>query len=338
MSPPCTGIIAPFFVPGWRPVRGVASPPGSFRLNPVLLSAQRLSFAALVALIRAMPNPRALRYLCLLMAASMRPFGASWRRLVQRNLRLVYGDTLPAPQQRAIARGVFEHSARGFAELFWLPQEHGMTVADWCDAEGLEHIDAALAAGKGVLLATAHIGGWTLLPRYLQERGQNTGSLLRLPSNPVASAGEAQACERMGLTFYNTPLSREHAHACLRLLRNNGVLFIVADRRSADVKVDFLGQPAWCATGTASLHLRTGAAIVPAYARREGDRHRLVFEPALQVAASGDRKADERAITAELHRIFGTWVRRHPEQWMWNHNRWRPRRSEMREHGNEHRQ
>ena len=76
---------------------------------------------------------------------------------------------------------------------------------------------------------------------------------------------------------------------------------------------------------------------MPAYARREGDRHRLVFEPALQVAASGDRKADERAITTELHRIFGTWVRRHPEQWMWNHNRWRPRRSEMRENGNEHR-
>lgn len=306
-------------------------------MNPFLLTAQRLSFAALVAVIRAMPSPRALRRCCLLMAALMRPFGTSWRRLVRRNLRLVYGDTLSVGQRRAIVRGVFEHSARGFAELFWLPQDHGMTVADWCDVEGVEHIDAALATGKGVLLATAHIGGWTLLPRYLQERGQPTGSLLRLPSNPVANAAEAQACARMGLTFYNTPLSREHAHACLRLLRDNGVLFIVADRRSADVKVDFLGQPAWCATGTASLHLRTGAAIVPAYARREGDRHRLVFEPALQIAASGDRKADERTITAELHRIFGTWVRRHPEQWMWNHNRWRPRRSEMRENGNEHR-
>ena len=68
--------------------------PANNRLNPFLLTAQRLSFAALVAVIRAMPNPQALRRCCLLMAALMRPFGASWRRLVRRNLRLVYGDTL----------------------------------------------------------------------------------------------------------------------------------------------------------------------------------------------------------------------------------------------------
>jgi KDO2-lipid IV(A) lauroyltransferase len=307
-------------------------------VNPALLAVQRLLFSSLVAVIAAMPTPAALRRWCLLMAAVMRPFGGAWRRLVRRNLRLVYGDTLSVEQRRAIVRGVFEHSAHGFGELFWLPQEHGMAVADWCDVEGIEHLDAALRAGKGVLLATAHLGGWTLLPRYLHERGYSTGSLLRLPSNPVAHAAEADAVTRMGLTFFNTPLSREHANACLRLLRGNGVLFIVADRRSADVKVDFLGQPAWCATGTASLHLRTGAAIVPAYAVRVGDRHRLVYEPALRCTPSGDRRADEAAITAELHRIFGTWIRQFPEQWMWNHNRWRPRRSEMKEARHEHRQ
>ncbi len=305
-------------------------PVRSVRVNPFLLAAQRLLFSSLVTIIRAMPNPRALRGWCLLMAAGMRPFGGGWRRLVRRNLRLVYGDTLSVGQRRVIVRGVFEHSARGFGELFWRPEEHRLTVAEWCRVDGLEHLDAALAAGKGVLLATAHIGGWTLLPRYLNERGCVTGSLLRLPSNPVAHAAQAAAVSRMGLTFYNTPLSRDNAHACLKLLRSNGILFIVADRRSNDVKVDFLGQPAWCATGTASLHLRTGAAIVPAYAVRAGTGHRLVFEPALEPLASGDRKADELAITAQLHRIFGGWIRQHPEQWMWNHNRWRPRRHEMR--------
>jgi KDO2-lipid IV(A) lauroyltransferase len=306
-------------------------------VNPLLLAVQRLLFSSLTGLIAIQPNPAALRRWCLFMAAVMRPFGGAWRRLVRRNLRLVYGDTLSVEQRRAIVRGVFEHSARGFGELFWLPQEHGMTVADWCEVRGIEHLDAALAKGKGVLLATAHLGSWTLLPRYLRERGEATGSLLRLPSNPVAHAAEADAVTRMGLTYFNTPLSREHAHACLKLLRGNGILFIVADRRSADVKVDFLGQPAWCATGTASLHLRTGAAIVPAYSVRAGSGHRLVFEPALDAASTGDRKADERAITAELHDIFGRWVRQYPEQWMWNHNRWRPRRSEMREERNEHR-
>ena len=225
-------------------------------MNQFLLAAQRRLFSSLVWLIAIQPTPAALRRWCLFMAAVTRPFGGGWRRLVRRNLRLVYGDALSVEQRRAIVRGVFEHSARGFGELFWRPQEHGMTVADWCEVQGIEHLDAALAAGKGVLLATAHLGSWTLLPRYLNERGDDTGSLLRLPSNPVAHAAEADAVTRMGLTFFNTPLSREHAHACLKLLRGNGILFIVADRRSADVKVDFLGQPAWCATGTASLHLR----------------------------------------------------------------------------------
>jgi KDO2-lipid IV(A) lauroyltransferase len=302
-------------------------------LNPFLLAVQRLLFSSLVWLIAIQPTPAALRRWCLVMAAMMRPFGGGWRRLVRRNLRHVYGGTLSVAQRRAIVRGVFEHSARGFGELFWLPQEHGMTVADWCEVQGIEHLDAALTAGKGVLLATAHLGSWTLPPRYLGERGHHIVSLLRLPGHPVAAAAEAAAITRMGHIFYNTPLTREHAHACLKLLRSNGILFIVADRRSADVKVDFLGQPAWCATGTASLHLRTGAAIVPAYSVRVGNGHRLVFEPALDVIASGDRKADERTITAELHRIFGVWVRQYPEQWMWNHNRWRPRRSEMKKEG-----
>lgn len=331
------GIIAPFLPPRPGPVGPPVASPGHRRVNPFVLAAQRLFFSALVGVIRAMPNPSALRRWCLLMAAAMRPFGGGWRRLVRRNLRLVYGDTLSVAQRRTIVRGVFEHSARGFGELFWEPQRHGLSIADWCQVEGLQHLDAALAAGKGVLLATAHLGGWTLLPRYLNERGHATGSLLRLPSNPVAHAAEADAVTRMGLTFYNTPLSREHAHACLKLLRGNGILFIVADRRSADVKVDFLGHPAWCATGTASLHLRTGAAIVPACALRVGDGFRLVFEPALTPVPSGNRKADEVTITAELHRIFGGWVRQHPEQWMWNHNRWRPRRSEMKEGRHEHR-
>jgi Kdo2-lipid IVA lauroyltransferase/acyltransferase len=288
------------------------------------------AFAVLVRLIRALPGPRALRDAGRILGALTRLANRDWHRRIRTNLDLVYRESLPAARRRAIERAVFEHSGRGFCELFWDCREHGLRIEDWCTVEGREHLDAALAPGQGALLATAHLGSWTMVPRYLTYTGYPTASLLRFPDNHAADVAMRSLLRRVGLTGYGTPLARADVHACLRLLRDGGCLFIAADRRAHDVKIPFLGHDAWCATGTAALHLRTGAAVVPCYTVRTGTGHRIVFEPALQIAYSGERGADTQRITQALHDRFGTWIGAHPEQWMWNHRRWRARRRERR--------
>ena len=298
--------------------------------SAVFRRVDRVVFAGLVRLIRLLPGPRAVR-------VAGRLFGwvsfltvPDWHRRIAANLALVYGPQLPARQRRAIHRAVFEHSGRGFCELFWDCREHGMAVSEWCEVVGQEHLDRAFDCGRGVLLATAHIGSWTMIPRWLTESGRPGASLLRYPSHHGAQMAMREMLPRVGLTGYGTPLKRSDVQACLTLLRRNGWLFIAADRRAHDVKLPFLGRPAWCATGTAALALRTGASIVPVHTVRVGAGHRIVFEPALEMTYSADRAEATTGITQALHDIFSRWIRANPEQWMWNHRRWRPRRRERR--------
>lgn len=291
---------------------------------------QRAAFFAFVRLIRALPGPRAVRAAGRVMGLLSWSTTPDWHRRIRDNLDLVYGAGMPAARKRAIRRAVFEHSGRGICELFWDCRKHGLRIQDWCEIQGREHLDAALAAGRGALLATAHIGSWSLTPRFLLEAGYPSASLLRFPSNAAADAAMRDLLARTHLTAYGTPLARADVQACLKLLRANGCLYIAADRRTHDVKIPFMGQPAWCATGTAALHLRTGAAIVPVHTVRVGDGHRIVFQPEVQIAYSGVRDADAEVITRALHDVFTQWIHENPEQWMWNHRRWRPRRRERR--------
>lgn len=292
---------------------------------------QNLSFRLFVACIQALPDPVWLHRFGRFIGHLSRLLAVTWRRRTRHNLKLILGDRVQAHEHRRILNGVLEQSSCGFCEIFWPNQRHGVAMSDWVSLSGLHHLDAALARGQGALLVTAHLGSWSLLPRWLQEAGYDVASLLRLPSNSAAHQRMGELLrDDLGLTCYGTPLSRADLQATMRLLRRNGVLFIVADRRVGDIRLDFLGHPAWCATGTASFHLRTGAAIVPARILRDGAGHRAQIFPELEWNPSGDKRTDERIITQRLHDLFGEWIMQTPEQWMWNHLRWRPRSRDVR--------
>ena len=54
-------------------------------------------------------------------------------------------------------------------------------------------------------------------------------------------------------------------------------------------------------------------------------RYVLYFEPALELADSGDEDADVAANTARFTAVIETWIRRYPDQWLWVHRRWKTR-------------
>ena len=118
--------------------------------------------------------------------------------------------------------------------------------------------------------------------------------------------------------------------ACLATLRRNELLLVVADRRSNDYQVEFLGHPAWTAHGVATFHLRSGAPIVPMICIRETTHHTIHFEPPIRHQTTGDRTRDTVALLGQINALFGGWIQRHPEQWLWQHDRWRGRHRNQR--------
>jgi KDO2-lipid IV(A) lauroyltransferase len=102
-----------------------------------------------------------------------------------------------------------------------------------------------------------------------------------------------------------------------RVIRDGGVLGILADRAVTGVgeRVEFFGRPALLPSAHVALALRTGAALVPAFAWRENGMLVARIEEPLKLASTGDRDADVRAGVRQFAARLERYVKEHPEQW-----------------------
>ena len=92
-----------------------------------------------------------------------------------------------------------------------------------------------------------------------------------------------------------------------------------ADTRARDF---FLASTGSRLTG--SVHLRTGAALVPAFSVPLPDGNwRIVYGPPLQVELTGDRRQDVLRVTQACTKVLEEQIRREPRCWLWMHRRWK---------------
>lgn len=90
--------------------------------------------------------------------------------------------------------------------------------------------------------------------------------------------------------------------------------------------VDFFGRAACTSNGMAGLAMATGAAVIPAYCLRAADgKFDLYFESVVQTVNTGDKRQDEWDNTQNYTKVLERMIRRHPEQWLWAHRRWKHR-------------
>jgi lauroyl/myristoyl acyltransferase len=101
------------------------------------------------------------------------------------------------------------------------------------------------------------------------------------------------------------------------VLRRGGVLAFLADRAVSGVgeRVEFFGRPALLPSAHVALALHTGAALVPAFAWREGRALVARIEEPLEIRRTGDREADVREGVRRFAALLQRYVARHPEQW-----------------------
>lgn len=187
---------------------------------------------------------------------------------------------------------------------------------------GLEIIREAIDAGTGVVLVTGHLGNWELSAASLAARGIPVDVVMQRQSNPLADEAINANRRRLGLN----PIDRREApRKGLRTLRNGGLLGFVADQdaRSGGVFVPFFGRPASTHRGPALLALRTGAPLIAGTCiRTQGGTYDAVATPIL---ASRDGDPDEAVerMTAAYTAVFEAAIRQAPEQYLWQHRRWK---------------
>ena len=282
----------------------------------------------------------------LLPYGAMRPMGRQIGNLMHRldhrhrwvalnNLQLALPDV--APEERArLAKRCFQHFGEMVLDNLALPRFDAVALCRLLTLEDWENLDRAEAAGRGVLIISAHFGNWEVLAHPMAIYRGGMHMVARTPDNPLL----ADDLRRMRERFGNRVIpKRRSGRRILQALREGGKVVIVMDQRvhpNEGIEVPFFGHGAITTPLPAKLSLRTGAPAVPMFAYpRAGGGFRVVARPPIEPEGSGPEAIA--ALTARYNAAIEAEVRRDPEMWLWMHERWiwlegHPRWRETRSH------
>jgi Kdo2-lipid IVA lauroyltransferase/acyltransferase len=242
------------------------------------------------------------------------------RDLVLHNLALSFPEKSEAERVH-IAREVWRNLGRLAVEFSRVSDFTDGSIDRLVEIEGREHVDAAIKKGKGIVGLTAHFTNWELTGALVQRVFGNMTVIARPVRNPLVDRWVYEKRTASGLTII---LPKDAVKASLKCLKNKGIIGMMIDQSlsSGGVFVEFFGRPASSTTLPALLHIRTGAPVMFAYLVRNGERFRLVFEPVVFPLVE-DPAARIQVYTQVMSAQFEQVIRRHPESWLWLHNRWK---------------
>lgn len=227
------------------------------------------------------------------------------RAAVRSNLAVV------SPGSGSVRR-VFVSQVRHYLETFRLLRLDRERLLAMVDVRGWEHLAAAHGRGKGVILASAHLGPVVVCGQVIAAKGLDVAVLVETKSGEMGRLID-RARAALGVRTIET----RSAMAIGRTLLQGGVVGILSDRAITGVgeRVTFFGREALMPAGHVALALRTGAALVPAFASREGRRFVAGIGAELVLSRTGDREADLREGMRAWAAVLEQQVSRAPEEW-----------------------
>lgn len=237
------------------------------------------------------------------------------RAMVERHLQRLHGRRMGPLELRREVHRTFDSYARYWLDSFRLT---GMDAADLdagMTAEGMDVLDTALEAGKGVIMALPHLGGWDFGGAWLATQGYPITVVVEPLQPPELFAWFAEFRERLGLTV--VPLGPDAGRQVLRALRRNEIVGLLCDRDidGTGVDVEFFGERTTLPAGPVTLALRTGAPVLPTAVYFDGDRHRGVIHQPLPLTRGASLREDVAAGTQLLADALQEMIAEAPEQW-----------------------
>jgi KDO2-lipid IV(A) lauroyltransferase len=252
---------------------------------------------------------------------------AAWRLGVRRevadaNLAAAFPE-LDRAQRDRIARASYEGLVLTAAEFLRLPQRVLQPQEAAVRFEGWEHFEAARRAGRGAIVASAHMGNWELYGAAAVARGMDVTFVVQRLRN--LGLDEELCARRRGLGLHvldrGMALRQVPEH-----LRRNRLIAMMCDQdaRQRGVFVSFLGRPASTHKGAAQLAYRNRVPLIPFLGvRLEDGTHQLTIHPPLRAAQDLSEDAFIRRTMQDFHDLLATTIREHPGAYLWQHRRWK---------------
>ncbi|MBP7830710.1 MAG: lysophospholipid acyltransferase family protein [Kiritimatiellae bacterium] len=239
---------------------------------------------------------------------------AKGRAAVRENLSQIFRARGVQPAAQALdglARKTFQYFGKYLVDFFRFARLSPEDIRRRVSIEHQDYLDQAAAAGRGVVLVTAHFGNWEL-----------GGAVIAGLGCPVSAVVLPQRLEKLNRLFQGQRERRgikvipmgSSAFNLIRCLKKKEFLALLADRdfTGTSDKAEFFGRPARMPVGPAWLSWKTGAPVLVGFLIREvDDTFRLRFYPPILPAAEPSMEA----VAARIRAVLEKEIAERPYQW-----------------------
>lgn len=249
------------------------------------------------------------------------------KKIVLDNLSIAFPEWSEQKKKQVGRESVYQ-LGYSFSEFFFIPSMSPEWLEKNVIFEGWENVEKARAAGKGMFLLSLHLGNGDLASNSIVMKGQDIHLITKRFKTQWFNDLWFSIRGAKGVKYIDAHGPNNAFEILKALKKNSGVVFVLDQfmGKPFGIATTFFGKRTGTAYGLALFVTKTQAPVLPIYTF-EGNDNKLhvVFEPAMDTMKYVTEDKDQtilnmtQAFNDKLEEI----VRKHPEQWMWVHRRWK---------------
>lgn len=255
------------------------------------------------------------------------------RQIYFNNLNRILGADARQLERRLIARHAAQNLGKNYFDLFRGHRLSGEQVmAEVQELSGVEHLEAAIAAGKGIVGGSAHFGNFNMFV-YLASVYMRDKSPVIVPVERLRPARVFDMLSKLRASQGITVVPADSAgRMIIKKLREGALIGLALDYdvTGSGQIMDFFGAPARLPDGAAALAVKYNVPLIIGFIRRlDNNKCTVVIEPPLEIDRTDDLAHDTRITLSRIIARMEEWIRKYPEQWLMFQPLWEEDKSAM---------
>lgn len=249
------------------------------------------------------------------------------KKIVLNNLNIAFPEWSEEKKLQVGRESVYQ-LGYSFAEFFFIPSLTSKWIKENVVFEGWENVEKARTEGRGILFLSLHLGNGDLAANTIVMQGQGVHIITKKFKTKWFNDLWFSIRGAKGVQYIDAH-APNNAFEILKALKKNSGLVFVLDQymgRPFGIATSFFGKKTGTAYGLALFTVKTKAPVLPIYTFEGADNKlHVVFEPAMDTAkwVTEDKEETLLNLTQSFNNKIEEIVRKHPEQWMWVHRRWK---------------
>ncbi len=242
-------------------------------------------------------------------------------KIAKKNLAFAFPEK--SDKERAILLDkVWENLGRAVGEFSFIGQCDKEQFKQYVEVEHEEILSEHLVKGKPAIFFSAHLANWELAPKTAAIFGTPLALVYRPSNNPLVE----KLVKYVRRSYQSESIAKGKAGArdIMRCLKEGQPVGMLLDQKMNDgIAVPFFGRDAMTASAVVNLARRFQCPVIPAQIIRKNDvSFKVIIHKPLVAKQTGDDKQDSYDFMCQINDMIEDWVRQHPDQWFWVHNRW----------------